>query len=60
MAVKKVAVKKKRIGKKSRSELTNLPAVHKKKYGKKGKKRIRPRKRSGSFRGDLPLKILKG
>ena len=43
MAVKKVAVKKKRVGKKSRSELTNLPAVHKKKYGKKGKKRIRPR-----------------
>jgi integrase len=38
-----MAVTKKRIGKKSRSELTNLPAVHKKKYGKKGKKRIRPR-----------------
>ena len=38
-----MAVTKKRIGKKSRSELTNLPAVHKKKYGKKGKKRIGPR-----------------
>jgi integrase len=48
MAVKKVPVKKKRVGQKSRAELTNLPTVHKKKYGKKGKKRIRLRDNSRS------------